>query len=186
MKDPEFHCMAFPFNWQAAHPPPGRLAHRAGRLEPSALDATLQKLCSQATSHLWLDLKVFVFDKRRALAPWPFRAGVKDLKRFRHFEKMRSSAVAEPPAADSTFLRRRLKRNVPMMQTGKLIILLGVGLVVIGLIVWGLGRAGFRGLPGDIRYESDRVHVYFPIMTCLLLSVLLTFALWLWQWWSRR
>ncbi|HOB75492.1 MAG TPA: DUF2905 family protein [Phycisphaerae bacterium] len=73
-----------------------------------------------------------------------------------------------------------------MTEIGRFIVLAGVFLVVVGLVVWGLGRAGFRGLPGDISYESDHVRVYFPIVTCIVLSVVLTLVLWLWQWLGRR
>ncbi|HOW17758.1 MAG TPA: DUF2905 domain-containing protein [Phycisphaerae bacterium] len=73
-----------------------------------------------------------------------------------------------------------------MTQFGKLIILLGVILILIGAAVWALGRLGFRGLPGDIRYESDHVRFYFPVVTCLVLSGLLTMLLWLWRWISHR
>ncbi|MGB9623465.1 MAG: DUF2905 domain-containing protein [Phycisphaerae bacterium] len=73
-----------------------------------------------------------------------------------------------------------------MTQFGKLIILLGVILVLIGAAVWALGRLGFRGLPGDIRYESDHVRFYFPVVTCLVLSAFLTALLWLWRWISHR
>jgi hypothetical protein len=61
-------------------------------------------------------------------------------------------------------------------------ILLALGLVTacIGLICilapsipWG-GR-----LPGDIRIERGNVRLYFPLLTCLLLSLLLTLVLWL-------
>ncbi len=62
----------------------------------------------------------------------------------------------------------------------------GLALAVIGAIVWGLGRAGFHGLPGDVRYESSNVRVYFPIVTCIVLSVVLTALMWLWQWISRH
>jgi hypothetical protein len=73
-----------------------------------------------------------------------------------------------------------------MLWTGKLLILIGLALVALGLLLWGLGRLGFRGLPGDIRYESPHVRVYFPIVTCLLLSLLMTGLLWLWHWLTRR
>jgi hypothetical protein len=72
-----------------------------------------------------------------------------------------------------------------MPQIGKMIVLLGVVLIVIGAIVWGLGRLGFRGLPGDIRYESGNVKVYFPIVTCLVLSALLTLGMYLYRWLTR-
>ena len=73
-----------------------------------------------------------------------------------------------------------------MTDLGRIIVLLGAALVVVGLAVWGLGRLGFRGLPGDIRYESQNVRFYFPIVTCIALSIVLTGLMWLWQWISRK
>ncbi len=69
-----------------------------------------------------------------------------------------------------------------MDQLGKWLVVFGAGLVVIGLVIWGLARIGFRGLPGDIAYKSDHVQVYFPIVTCLVLSALLTAGFWIWKW----
>jgi hypothetical protein len=56
-----------------------------------------------------------------------------------------------------------------------------VALVVLGLIVIGADRAGIRlgRLPGDIRIEGKRGGFYFPIVTCILLSVLLSVISWL-------
>jgi hypothetical protein len=67
-----------------------------------------------------------------------------------------------------------------------MLVIAGLALVLTGVAVWGLGRSGFRGLPGDIYYESDHVRVYSPIVTCLVLSVLLSGLLWLWLWFSQR
>jgi hypothetical protein len=64
-------------------------------------------------------------------------------------------------------------------QAGRLILLIGLGLVVLGAVVWTLGKLGFRGLPGDIRYESENVKVYIPIVTCLVASVLLSVLFWI-------
>lgn len=75
-----------------------------------------------------------------------------------------------------------------MSQFGKAILLIGALLVVIGALIWGVGRLsgdGARGLPGDIFYQGERVTVVFPIVTCLLISGVLTLLLWLWQWWGR-
>lgn len=69
---------------------------------------------------------------------------------------------------------------------GKVLLVIGLVLALIGAAVWGLGRIGFRGLPGDIRYQSDHVSVYVPIVTCIVVSVLLTAMLWLWRWLSGR
>lgn len=73
-----------------------------------------------------------------------------------------------------------------MTDVGKILILLGIGVTVVGLIVFGLGRAGFRGLPGDISYEGPNVRFYFPIVTCIVLSILLTVGMWVWRWLSGR
>jgi hypothetical protein len=50
---------------------------------------------------------------------------------------------------------------------------------VIGVIVWALGKLGFKGLPGDITYESGSVKIYVPIVTCLVLSVVISLVIWL-------
>ena len=71
-----------------------------------------------------------------------------------------------------------------MSQVGKLLIVCGVVLIVIGMLflfsdklAWlRLGR-----LPGDISWsnKTGTVRVYFPLMTGLLLSALLSLILWL-------
>lgn len=70
-----------------------------------------------------------------------------------------------------------------MERQGKLIMLIGVIVVVVGLIVWLAGdKLKFLGrLPGDIRYESENVRIYAPIATMLLVSLLLSGILWLVQ-----
>jgi hypothetical protein len=71
-------------------------------------------------------------------------------------------------------------------QLAKLIIMFGAVMIVIGGLLWILGRVGFRGLPGDISYQSERVKIYFPIVTCIVLSALLTLGLWLYRWFSQK
>ncbi len=73
-----------------------------------------------------------------------------------------------------------------MTQLAKLIIMFGAVMIVIGGLLWILGRVGFRGLPGDISYQSERVKIYFPIVTCIVLSALLTLGLWLYRWFSQK
>ncbi len=61
------------------------------------------------------------------------------------------------------------------MTAGKILIIAGVVLLVVGLLVevgLPLGR-----LPGDIRYSNGNVTIYAPITTGLLLSVALTIVL---------
>jgi len=70
-----------------------------------------------------------------------------------------------------------------MSDLGKIIMLTGGALLILGGIVWLLGRSGFRGLPGDIVYQSGHARFYFPIVTCIVLSAVLTALMWLWNWW---
>ncbi len=42
-----------------------------------------------------------------------------------------------------------------MTDLGKFLITSGLVLILAGAVVWALGRFGFRGLPGDIRYEGE-------------------------------
>ncbi|MFP4393167.1 MAG: DUF2905 domain-containing protein [Desulfohalobiaceae bacterium] len=59
---------------------------------------------------------------------------------------------------------------------GGLLIILGLGLHFLPRIPW-LGR-----LPGDIVYERPGLKVYFPWVTCLLLSLLISLIL---SWWRK-
>jgi hypothetical protein len=62
---------------------------------------------------------------------------------------------------------------------GKVLVALGVLLVVVGGLVWLLGKAGLPlgRLPGDIHIQRDGASCYFPIVTMIVLSVLLTILL---------
>jgi hypothetical protein len=73
-----------------------------------------------------------------------------------------------------------------MTELGRILILIGLVILIVGAIVMLLGRSGFRGLPGDIAYEGEHVRIYFPVVTCLVLSLALTLGLWLWRWLSSR
>jgi hypothetical protein len=73
-----------------------------------------------------------------------------------------------------------------MTELGKILIIVGIALAVMGAMVVLLGRAGFRGLPGDISYQGQNVRFYFPLVTCIVLSILLTAGMWLWRWLSGR
>ena len=66
-------------------------------------------------------------------------------------------------------------------ELGKWLILGGLILAVIGGLFFVDGRLPFRlgRLPGDIAIEGKRGSFYFPIVTCILLSVVLTFVMWL-------
>ena len=72
-----------------------------------------------------------------------------------------------------------------MTHFGKTIMLAGAAIALIGAILWGLGKLGFRGLPGDLAFGSDRLRIYVPIATCLVLSIVLSGAVWLFRWLGR-
>ena len=64
-------------------------------------------------------------------------------------------------------------------MTRRWLITIGVVIVVAGLLWPWLRRLGLGRLPGDIVIERGSLHIYFPIMTCLVISVLLSAVLWL-------
>ena len=71
-----------------------------------------------------------------------------------------------------------------MNEIGKLLVILGIAIAVVGALLWsGVGRDWLGRLPGDIHYTSARGNFsfHFPIITCLLLSLILTLILWLFR-----
>jgi hypothetical protein len=60
----------------------------------------------------------------------------------------------------------------------RFLIVLGLGILVVGLLWPYLSRIGLGRLPGDIVIERDNVTLYFPLMTCFLLSLLFSLVLW--------
>jgi hypothetical protein len=71
--------------------------------------------------------------------------------------------------------------NTLVTSLGKLLIAAGGLLILIGAIVLLAGRANIPlgRLPGDISYRGKNTAFFFPITTCIVLSVLLSFILWL-------
>ena len=67
-----------------------------------------------------------------------------------------------------------------MNDLGKLLFVLGVVIAIVGLMLWtGIGRGWLGRLPGDIHYSRGNFNFHFPLVTCILVSLLLTFLLWL-------
>jgi hypothetical protein len=60
----------------------------------------------------------------------------------------------------------------------RFLIVLGLVIVVIGLLWPYLIQIGLGRLPGDIVIERENMTLYFPLMTCLLLSVLFSLVFW--------
>lgn len=64
-------------------------------------------------------------------------------------------------------------------STGLLLIVLGVAAFVVGILAYAGWLSWFGRLPGDIRYESDRVSVYIPLVTMLIISLVLSLLFYL-------
>jgi len=74
-------------------------------------------------------------------------------------------------------------------QLGRFLVIAGVILVALGLTFMAGSRFSFFGLgrlPGDIAYRGKNFQFYFPIVTCVVLSVVLTLVFWVISFWTRR
>ena len=65
-----------------------------------------------------------------------------------------------------------------LIAMARFLIVLGLVIVVIGLLWPYLSQIGLGRLPGDIVIERENMTFYFPLMTCLLLSVLFSLVFW--------
>lgn len=66
---------------------------------------------------------------------------------------------------------------------GRQLVVAGMVLVGVGLVLWlGGGRWLGTGLPGDIHFRRGNVSFHFPVVTCLVLSAVVTVLL---RWWGR-
>lgn len=73
-----------------------------------------------------------------------------------------------------------------MQSLGKMLVLLGVGLVMIGGLLVLLGRARYGSIPGDLRFQGDGWSCFVPIGTSLLVSLVLSIVLTLlWRFFGR-
>jgi thiosulfate reductase cytochrome b subunit len=67
-----------------------------------------------------------------------------------------------------------------MNEFGKFLVVLGLVIVAAGLLIWtGFGRGWIGRLPGDINYSRPNFSFHFPLMTCLVFSLVLSLLLWL-------
>ena len=65
-----------------------------------------------------------------------------------------------------------------MGDFGKFLVIIGVVIVLIGLMFWtGLSPKWLGRLPGDIRIERGNSAFYFPIVTCIIISIVLSLML---------
>jgi hypothetical protein len=68
----------------------------------------------------------------------------------------------------------------PLRELGKMLLIAGVVLAGAGALFLFGGRLPFRlgRLPGDIAYQGRHGSFYFPMVTCIVLSVALTLLMW--------
>lgn len=69
-----------------------------------------------------------------------------------------------------------------MSSLGWTLVIAGLAIAAVGLFfVFGPSIPWLGRLPGDIRLEGEHTRFYFPVTTCILLSVVLSLAAWLVQ-----
>ena len=61
----------------------------------------------------------------------------------------------------------------------KALIIIGLACLAAGLLWPLIEKSGLGRLPGDIVVEGERTSFYFPIMTCIVISLVLSAVLWL-------
>ncbi len=79
-------------------------------------------------------------------------------------------------------------RTTTMFDTFvKILIAVGVFLILVGVIVFVLGKAGVLGkLPGDIYIEKKNFEFHFPVVTCIITSIILSLLLSAVFLWSKK
>ena len=69
-----------------------------------------------------------------------------------------------------------------MTEMAKTLILIGLLFIVIGIGVQFMGKIPWIGkLPGDILMKRENTTFYFPLTTCIVISIVLSLILYLWN-----
>ncbi|HEY5041098.1 MAG TPA: DUF2905 domain-containing protein [Verrucomicrobiae bacterium] len=69
-----------------------------------------------------------------------------------------------------------------MNDLGKFLVIAGLLTAAVGALLWsGFGKSWLGRLPGDINYSKGDFIFHFPVVTCLIVSVVLTLLLWLFR-----
>jgi len=89
---------------------------------------------------------------------------------------MSATDVADKARLRLTSQETKLGRN--MQEFGKLLVGLGSLVLLLGFALWSGFGAGWLGrLPGDIRIEREHSAFYFPIITCIIISIVVSLIL---------
>jgi len=65
-----------------------------------------------------------------------------------------------------------------MSDMQRVLIAIGAAILIVGLLWLWLARLGLGRLPGDIRIETENGFLYFPITTCIVISIVLSLVIW--------
>lgn len=65
-----------------------------------------------------------------------------------------------------------------MRDLGRLLIILGAIAILVGVVLATGNRLGLGRLPGDIVYRRGSFGCYFPLMTSILLSIIISLIMW--------
>lgn len=69
-----------------------------------------------------------------------------------------------------------------MHEIGRALFVIGLLVTAVGFILWKLGgRFPLGRLPGDIAIQRPNFSFYFPLTTCVLISIVLTLLFWLFR-----
>jgi hypothetical protein len=65
-----------------------------------------------------------------------------------------------------------------MPELGKILVVIGIVIAIVGALLWtGVGKGWLGQLPGDINVSKGNFSFHFPIITCIILSIVLTIVL---------
>ena len=82
------------------------------------------------------------------------------------------------PRTSGIALFGRLTGNVLKYIMQRILIIIGAGLLLVGLLWPWLSKLGLGRLPGDVRVETENGFFYFPITTCVVISIVISLVLW--------
>lgn len=69
-----------------------------------------------------------------------------------------------------------------MNDLGKFMMIAGLCIAAAGALLWsGFGKGWLGRLPGDINYSKGDFSFHFPVVTCLIISAILTLLMWLFR-----
>jgi hypothetical protein len=74
-----------------------------------------------------------------------------------------------------------------MSSFGKILVVFGSVIVLLGVFLMYFDKIPFIGkLPGDIKIEKDNFRFYFPLMTCIIISVIVSAIMFLISYLSKK